>query len=377
MIKVLVITHDLSLSGAPKSLLYTFEYISKNHKNQFEIDVVTLSPKGELLDRFKKNCRYFHVLPNNNQKTDFVLLNKISRKILGKKQSKSPRETFIDVLSNEKYQIIYANTIVSLNLALQIKSKSINSKLVLHVHELSTVIDEYSPNFLELNSLVDVFIVPSDLNRRCLISKYLIHHSKIHLIREASKLEMKDSTSASDDPSFYNVMMCGGAYWRKGDDIFIQVANIVKKENPLIKFYWVGYQSEERKRVNELDIKNMQLSENVFFVGLTEKPNDWLSMMDLFFLSSREDPFPLAAIEAGMFGLPICCFENATGITEIIEDKEMIAPYSDIYCMANIILNCFNQRIIKKEQGMKDRSLYLNFLPDQIGRQTVELLLTF
>jgi hypothetical protein len=45
--------------------------------------------------------------------------------------------------------------------------------------------------------------------------------------------------------------------------------------------------------------------------------------------------------------------------------------------MANIILNCFNQRIIKKEQGMKDRSLYLNFLPDQIGRQTVELLLTF
>ncbi len=34
--------------------------------------------------------------------------------------------------------------------------------------------------------------------------------------------------------------------------------------------------------------------------------DDWLSKMDLFILSSKEDPFPLPAIEAGMLGLPIC-----------------------------------------------------------------------
>lgn len=378
---ILVITHDMSLSGAPKSLLHTFEFITEKYEDILKVDVVSLSTKGELISRFREMSADFSTLPTKNDLKDTKtnLLKRVKRKIVGEKyiSLNMLQEAFIESKASKNYDIIYANTIVSLDLAIKIKSKNNNSKILLHVHELSTVILEFLPDLNKLSSHVDSFIVPSKMNFECLENEFQIPASKIHLIRESSKLEITSSEINYEGSDSYNVIMCGGAYWRKGDDVFIQVANQVVKENPLIKFYWVGYQSDERKRVNELDIKKMNLTENVFFVGMTENPNAWLAKMDLFFLSSREDPFPLAAIEAGMFGLPICCFENASGISEIIHHKEMIAPYLDIQHMSKIILNCYNHRVEKKINGLNDRDLYLEFSPENIGKQTVELLLTF
>ena len=41
-----------------------------------------------------------------------------------------------------------------------------------------------------------------------------------------------------------------------------------------------------------------------------------MEAMDLFFLSSREDPNPLALAEAAILGLPLLCFSRSTAIAD-------------------------------------------------------------
>jgi glycosyltransferase involved in cell wall biosynthesis len=53
--------------------------------------------------------------------------------------------------------------------------------------------------------------------------------------------------------------------------------------------------------------------------------------MDAFALTSREDPFPLVMLEAGMHGLPTVCFESSGGGPEFIgEDAGCAVPYLDL-----------------------------------------------
>jgi glycosyltransferase involved in cell wall biosynthesis len=73
--------------------------------------------------------------------------------------------------------------------------------------------------------------------------------------------------------------------------------------------------------------------------------NDWrkfseyYAAADIFFLPSREDPFPSVVLEAMAFGLPIVCFENATGAAELTEKEAagIVVPYLDIAAAAQAI----------------------------------------
>ena len=363
MIKVLVITHELSLSGAPKSLLYTFSEIKNNSNSSITFDVLSLKKDAGLENQFKglSSCIYYF-----EPKKEALSKRNLIKKVLSRKRV-SDAFLSIDEISN--YDIIYANTIVSLKLAIQLVKKK-KTKLILHIHELNTVLNEFVSNLNDYDSFIDRYIVPSYMNQNCLVDNFNISVDKISVIRETTELVFAEPKTKNNIEKF-NVLMCGGAYWRKGDDIFIQVAKLVVDKNPNVNFYWVGYQSDERSRVNQLDIDNLELKNHVFFVGQTNTPNDWLPMMDLFFLSSREDPFPLAAIEAGLYGIPICCFDKATGISEVIQEKELIAPYLDLNKMAEIILTKSHERVDFSE---RQKEVFKSFNVSNIASQTKELI---
>jgi hypothetical protein len=60
------------------------------------------------------------------------------------------------------------------------------------------------------------------------------------------------------------------------------------------------------------------------------------------FLSSRLDPLPNVAIDAMTAGVPVICFEKATGLTEYLNtDPELIeltVPYLDLHTAAQRIV---------------------------------------
>lgn len=367
MPSILLILHDVSLSGAPKSVLLVFEQLVQKG---YSVTTVCLSGGGKLEARFKAISVNYYSMDSFDKKPVYNFQNRLKQKILGEKIS-SDYEKAILKITSFSYDYIYANTIVTLPFGLQLKRK-LNSKLILHIHELETVITEFYPDLHKDDNLVDTYIVPSFLNSTCLIEKFSIAASKIVVIREASDVGKSLKKEKLEDTK-NSILMCGGAYWRKGDDLFLLIAKRVLKENKSVKFYWLGKQSDERRRVNQADIKKLGIEDSIFFIDETENPISWYLDTDIFLLTSREDPFPLAAIDAGMLGLPILCFEQATGISEII-DERCVIPYLDIELMAQRILDLVNNKELKEIFSNQNQENFKQFHPKLIAKEVQTVL---
>ena len=373
MKKLLVITHDTSLSGAPKSLVLLLETLKKN---DYEIHTITVTGGGGLEQRFQNVSNKYYRFDQLSKKVDYPILKRIQNKIKSV-DFESDYDVCIREIQSIRYDFIYANTIVTIPIAVSINSK-IGTKLIAHIHELSTVINEFLPSISTYDSRIDQYIVPSFLNKSCLENDYNIPSGKINVIREASefqtiKSDLSDSVKKHKKPSEVRILMCGGSYWRKGDDLFVLIANKVVTINPNFHFYWVGSISEERKRVNQSDINKLNLVNNIHFIGETLDPEYWYTTSDIFLLTSREDPFPLAAIEAGMAGLPILCFQNATGICEVINNAFSI-PYLDLDLVADKLLSFTSESIKFKEEGQKNKAFFSKCSGSSIGKEILEVL---
>lgn len=358
MKSILVITHDTSLSGAPKSLLLILKELKLKG---YEITTIAIKGSGALERDFIKVSINYYNLENYNTQKIYNISNRLNR-LLYKIPILSEKEKLLNLINDKKFDCIYANTINSIDLV--IKSFLINdTPIVLHVHELKTVIDEFRPDLTKIDPYISHYIVPSFLNKDTLVTHFTISPTKISVIRETTVIP---ECKIEKTENVQKVIMCGGAYWRKGDDLFIQVASEVIKKLPNTHFYWVGYFSKERFRVNTADIEKLNLSKNIHLIQETTTPEVWLYQSDLFLLTSREDPFPLAAMEAGMTGLPIICFEKATGISEVI-DQKMVVPYLNVAEMAKKTIEILNNKDHASALGQQNKKVFSKLNPENIA----------
>lgn len=371
--KLLFITHESALSGAPRSLLYFIDWL-KSYKKEYEIHVLSLKSDNPLNNAFKEASDVYYDLTNVSNKVDYNLKNRISRKLLGNPFISEKQRLLLEIIEH-KYTLIYANTVVSLPIALQIKKNISSTKLVLHVHEMATAIQQLLPNFETLINEVDYFIAASDLVKDHLIRFFGCQERLIQRVYECSSISTTDNLPTLEPISAYRVIMVGGAYWAKGDDVFLLVAKEVITRNPSIHFYWLGAQSLERKTVNQGDIEKLDILANVHFLPHTTTPHDIVKLMDVFALTSRSDSFPLAAIEAGLLGVPIVCFEKSSGIQEIIiQGGGEVVPYLNIQKMADAIIRLVTSEELRAKYGLEVKELFQRCKPDVISNEIAVIL---
>jgi glycosyltransferase involved in cell wall biosynthesis len=97
--------------------------------------------------------------------------------------------------------------------------------------------------------------------------------------------------------------------------------------------------------------------------------------MDVFALTSRSDSFPLAAIEAGLLGVPIVCFEKASGIQEIIQQGGgEVVPYLDIQKMADAIIHLVTSDELRLKKSEEVKKLFESCKPDVISNEIAIIL---
>ena len=371
--KILFITHESSLSGAPRSLLFYLEWFKKTSPN-VEIHVLSLKSENPNNNAFSQLSDVYFDLTQLSTKPDYSLKNRIKHKLKGT-PFQSERDIMFHQLVINHYDLIYANTVVSLPIALEIKKGCPNSKVLLHVHEMATAITQLTPGFQKQITKIDYFIAASDLVKEHLINYFGCDKTVIRRIYECSDVLVTDNQPSIEPLSTKKVIMVGGAYWAKGDDIFLLVAKEVVSRNPAIHFYWLGSQSHERKTVNEGDIQKLELNANVHFLPHTTSPHDLVKMMDVFALTSRSDSFPLAAIEAGLLGVPIVCFEKASGIQEIIKQGGgEVVPYLDIQKMADAIIRLVTSDALREQKSLEVKELFQCCRPEVIALQILQVL---
>jgi glycosyltransferase involved in cell wall biosynthesis len=144
------------------------------------------------------------------------------------------------------------------------------------------------------------------------------------------------------------VLSCGTVHLRKGVDLFLTCAASVARRSPArpVRFVWIGagYDPEADPHYSCYladQIERAGLEDMVTIVDAVPDLEPAYALADVFLLSSRLDPLPNVAIDASLRGIPVLCFEHATGIADVLADDEVarrcVAPYLDVEYAAALI----------------------------------------
>jgi hypothetical protein len=107
------------------------------------------------------------------------------------------------------------------------------------------------------------------------------------------------------------------------------------------------------------------------------------AMADVFYLASRLDPLPNVTIDAAMCGLPIICFDGASGMAEILRRDATagltVVPHLSADAAARRIVELADDELRERigkatralAQGTFDMDLYVDRI-DEIGGQAIE-----
>jgi glycosyltransferase involved in cell wall biosynthesis len=133
------------------------------------------------------------------------------------------------------------------------------------------------------------------------------------------------------------ILGCGGSGdFRKGVDLFVHAAREMalssrKLATRRIVFAWAGHIGPSFREWTEKDMTELALSDRLIFLGPQQDMAPCFAAADIFFLPSREDPFPTTVLEAMAYGLPVVGFAGSGGIeAQICGGVGVIVPYADV-----------------------------------------------
>jgi glycosyltransferase involved in cell wall biosynthesis len=372
--KILFITHESARTGAPIVLLHLLQWI-KNNDSGVVAEVLAIKG-GALENEFKMVCHNYYDYEIETRPKPISFINRVFKKLKLYKPT-DPRKAFINNLSVSGFDVVYANTVIAIPLASEIIEKSVGSKLIAHIHELNVIIKHRLPNFTYYLKNIHHIIVPSHLVQQNLVFNWNVSKQGISVVYECTKV--KDFKATNKSKNKFIVGGSGQAHWRKGHDVFIQVARYIVTQHPEcdINFVWVGSISKIEKDIVDEDLRKLGLVDRVIFTGEVEEVSNYYSDFDVFIMPSREDPFPLVCIEVGMLGKPIICFEGATGTQEIMgEEGGFVVPYLNIERMAEKVIDYYNHRTLIEKHGDFNKTAFSKFTPEIVCPQLLKVVET-
>jgi glycosyltransferase involved in cell wall biosynthesis len=374
---ILFIGHDAKRAGAQLILLHILQELKTRG-----IATHTLLAEGGPLEAQYRQASSLTILP---VQSNVVFNSKIDRilsffGVLSYFQSRAAIRQelqFITEIKNKNIGLIFGNTIAigSAYRAVQF----LNVPFVLFVHELAMSVKMYSrpEEMANLLSNTSHLITPSKA-----VSKYFLEtfnfdanrNSTFKIVNIASMLagiekglQVNVRQKLGLSPDAVLIGSCGNAEWRKGNDVFMAVAqNVINRyPNRPVYFIWVGiYNESELHYIQRSDAQKMRLSERIIHIDPTPDVFQYVSQLDVFGLFSREDPYPLVVLEAALAQKPIVCFEAAGGAPEFVEtDCGFVVPYLDVVTMADKISYLIDNPTIINQLGQAAKQKVLTRHP--------------
>ena len=337
---IVMILHEASMTGAPLLGLNIAQYLSK----EFNIAVLVLR-QGELVTELLKYS--VGVLGPVEGSATFL-------------PAKFIEQSFFRYLLNEFcIDGVLANSAETE--AAIIAAWNLGMPIVSLVHEFT----EYVRPVTRMSNVLDFstkVVFSSNLTMRSALDLTHTDARHISIIPQGkSVVPAIDSTARQllelnavlNDVARHGktlVIGCGWVQPRKGVDLFIAAADKVVQAlgKDRVTFLWVGdnYNPETDTQTSLWladQIRRSGLQDNLSIIGAIGGIDleRLYQRADVMFLSSRLDPFPNVGIDAIHAGLPVVCFERASGLAEYLSSHEtlrkLVAPYLDVHAAAAII----------------------------------------
>jgi glycosyltransferase involved in cell wall biosynthesis len=331
---IVLIVHEATRTGAPILAWNLVRELQRKYNT-----VVLLRHGGPIRSAFEATAAAVICLPDHFQT--------IAAGVIASK---------IRTIYAPKYAI--GNTVESRFIVAELEALSI--PVVALVHEFSTT---YRPvgMLYAFFSTASRIVFPAQIVADAAVADYKIFEGREYEIlpQGSSKLPL-GAGSGLNPPRLpessqiglgrsdvdFRVIGIGTITMRKGVEFFISVAAAAKKKLPALKlsFVWVGVHYDfDQPYFNLLkdQIERSDLGDTLVFAGELENLDPIYDHADILFLPSRLDPLPNVAIEAAIRGLPVVCFDQASGMAEILledeETQDLVVPYLDTGAASELI----------------------------------------
>jgi glycosyltransferase involved in cell wall biosynthesis len=389
MKKILFISHDANRAGGQIVLLQLLRQL-KQHNLPMHLLLCSDGPLEEEFRSLVSTTRLprlgdVHFNPLVEKLLSLLSLDNWVKQRVLKRRWRRFKEQF----TAQDFGLIFANTIGAAAAYRQLDFILVPT--VLFAHELEMSIKKYSDpqDMAYLMSRTNHLIVVSRAVAAYFQKTYLYPENQISTfqiidtplilknIAEAKKVNIRQKMGLPAEAVL--IGGCGHAEWRKGNDIFMMVAQqvITHFGNKPVYFVWVGMPVEsELYEVQRFDAERMGLSERIIHVGLTSDVFHYLSQFDVFALTSREDPYPLVVLEAALAEKPIVCFEKAGGAPELVEeDAGFVVSYLDSVAMSNRIIELVENDALRLKMGQNAKRKVLERHPtDESVEKVVHII---
>ncbi|MET3602146.1 rhamnan synthesis F family protein [Martelella mangrovi] len=323
---VLVISHEATRTGAPILSLNIINELSKTY------DVISVTLLGGPLDKEFKKSAFANIELDRNSMSNAEIANRIFE------LAKAVKPSFAILNSVACYQ-----TLDGLNRA-EVPAISL-------VHEFASNLLVY-PYFSEIVDKSDKVIFSTELT----LSNFLeLDHAcrplKVDILpqgltkppsntidaytRKAEALAIE--RACGNDPDEIVIIGIGTIDYRKGPDVFIEVARKMREQAPskTFRFVWVGDGLDIRGAVFPRflvdQVKRSQLQAHFHFVPAMSDLDKLFELADALVICSRLDPLPNVGIDMLNAGKPMFCFDRTTGFSELLHAADFEACVAEYY----------------------------------------------
>ncbi|HVU57516.1 MAG TPA: glycosyltransferase [Puia sp.] len=306
---ILLVSHDLSLSGAPIMLLQ----LCRQLLQQGSFVTVVCEQDGPARDMFLSEGVPVII--------DTLLLRQ--------------HESFTRFARN--FDHIVCNTIITWPVARQISQLA---DTLWWIHEAALITSmQHIPEFLDTFSLVEKVIVPSEYALQFVRT----HHPQAKKIYYGYP-DIRHPFSRSEEGEKITFSVIGSIEPRKGQDILIAALQRLSPDTlRKIEICLAGRPHDAAfTRQLQANIRVLDHVCDIRFMGETSHPQclDLIRRSDVIICPSRDDPFPVVIVEALCLGKP-CIVSTHTGFAELITPGEdgFVFSNGDSRGLAGIIGN--------------------------------------
>ena len=270
---ILLINHDISLTGAPIYLYDLYDYLCNNDYDN--IYIVEAFPNSVLPTHAKKLYHYNDV---NTLRKIFLIT---------------------------QPKLIYSNSI-------NLHSTNLNhfsswaTQTIIHLHETY----QDSTKLLKHIDLINSFKIPMYLVSKKIKNEFADNHPTLENLEICppfiSNKKQKTIELNANEPC--NLIagnsqkpligMCGNLILRKNPTLLIKLAS----ENPQYNFVWIGGE--------DLSLIDVNIPSNFFWIKQTDNPYKYMNQLDYFMLTSLSDPCPIVVLEALFLNKKIIVVED-------------------------------------------------------------------
>ena len=183
------------------------------------------------------------------------------------------------------------------------------------------------------------------------------------------KLGMLDPIQCSPRSTNEIVVLGGGELlYQNGIDLFAACASLLVRQSPNFhyRFIWIRDHeaaSPDQKYISAVidQIQRMGVAEVISYFDKKSAATPGYAEADLYLLTTRSSTFSAEGLEAMAAGLPVLCFDQGSGVAEILSMEGLgtacVASYLDVHDLAGRVQSLAENENQRREIGERCRQL--------------------